>query len=49
MFVLTLLEKFKETRLKFSQRSVIKMVNYEERILKQTNIELSKLKSATKK
>ena len=51
MFVLTILEKFEETRLKFSQGGVTvpwKMVNYEEARVKLTNNQLNKLKSAAK-
>ena len=52
MFVLTILDKFVETRLKFSQGSVIalyKMVNYEEARVKLPNCQLNKLKSTVKK
>ena len=51
MFVLVILEKIKETRLKFSLGSVTvlyKMANYEEARVKLTNIWLHKLKSAAK-
>ena len=51
MFVETILEKIKETRLKLSQGSVTilyKMVNYEEVRVKLANSQLNKLKSATK-
>ena len=49
MFVLAILEKIKETRLKFSQGSVTvlkKMGNYQKAIVKLTNTQLNKLKSA---
>ena len=45
MFALTILEKIKETRLKFSQESVpvlYKMANYNEARMKLTNIQLNK-------
>ena len=51
MFILTILEKNKETRLKFSQGSITvlsKMVNYQEGGFKLTNTQLNKLKSAAK-
>ena len=51
MFVLPILEKIKETTLKFSQGSVTvlqKMVNYQETRVKLTNTQLDKLKSAAK-
>ena len=51
MFVLTILEKIKETRLKFSQWSVTvlwKMVKYQEARVKLTNTQLNKLKSAAR-
>ena len=50
MFVLTILEEFKETRSNFSEGNVKvlqKMVNYEESRVKLTK--LNKLKSAAKK
>ena len=50
MFILTILEKTNETRLKFSQRSItvlVKMASYEEARVKLTNTQL-KLKSAAK-
>ena len=49
MFILTILEKIKETRLKFSQGSVTvsqKMTSYQELRVKLSNIQLNKLKSA---
>ena len=49
MLVLPILEKIKESRLKFSQGSVTvlwKMVNYEKARVKLTNMQLDKLKSA---
>ena len=52
MFVLKILEKIKEPRLKFSQRSLkvlSKMVIYQETIIKLINIQLTKLKPAAKK
>ena len=52
MFILTILEKIKETRLKFSQgraRVLQKMANYQEARFKLTNTQLNKLKSAAKK
>ena len=52
MFVLTILEKIKETRLKFSQGTVIllrKIPNYQEARVKLTKTQLNKLKSAAKK
>ena len=52
MFVLTILEKVKETRLKLSQRSVTvfyKMANYEQARVKVANSQLKELKSAAKK
>ena len=51
MFILTILEKTKEMRLKFSQGSVIvlwKMANYQKSCVKLTNTQLSKSKSAAK-
>ena len=51
MFILTILEKIKETRLNFSQGSVtglLKMASYQEARLKLTNTQLNKLKSAAK-
>ena len=52
MFDLTILEKIKETRLKFSKESVTvlqKMVNYQEGRIKLTIMQLNKLRSAAKK
>ena len=51
MYVLTTLEKIKETRIKLSQGSVAvikKMANYKEARVKVTNTQLNKLKSAAK-
>ena len=51
MFILTIVQKIKETRLKFSQENVTilqKMTNYQEARVKLTNKQLSKLKSAAK-
>ena len=51
MFILTILEKIKEKRFKFSQRSVTVlqiMANYQEARVKLTNTQLNKLKSAAK-
>ena len=51
MFVLMILEKIKETRLKLSQGSVTVlkiMTNYQEATVKVTNAQLNKLKSAAK-
>ena len=51
MFTLSILDKIKETRLKFSQGSVTvvwNMVNYQEARVKLTNTQLNKLKSAAK-
>ena len=51
MFILTILEKIKETRLKFSQGRVTvlwKMANYQEAKVKLTNTQINKLKSAAK-
>ena len=51
MFVLTVLEKIKEARLKFSQGKITvlqKMVNYEEAWVKLTNSRLKILNSAAK-
>ena len=51
MFLLTILEKIKETRLKVSQGSVPvlqKTVNYQEARVKLTTTQLSKLKTAAK-
>ena len=51
MFVLTVLEKIKEARLKFSQGKITvlqKMVNYEEALVKLTNSRLKILNSAAK-
>lgn len=51
MFVLTILEKIKETRLTFSQGSVTvwsKIANYQKSIIKPTNTQLKKLKSTSK-
>ena len=52
MFVLKILEKIKETRLKFSQGNVTvlwKIANCQEVRVKLTNTQLSKLKSAAKR
>ena len=51
IFVLTILEKIKETRLKFSQGSVTILqiiTNYQEARVKLTNAQLNKLKSAAR-
>ena len=51
MFLLTVLEKNKEMRLKLSQGSVTvlwRMINYKEVRVKLTNTRLNKLKSAVK-
>ena len=51
MFILTILEKIKDTRLKFSQGSVTvlqKMANHQEARVKLTNTQLNKLKSGAK-
>ena len=51
MFVLMILEKMKETRLKFSQGSIMvlqQMANYEEARVRLTNMLLHKLQSAAK-
>ena len=51
MFILTILEKIKETRLKFSQGSVTvlqKMANRQEVKVKLTNTQLNKLESTAK-
>ena len=51
MFILMILEKIKETRLKFSQESVTVlqiMRNYQEERVKLTNTQLIKLTSAAK-
>ena len=51
MFILTILETIKETRLKSSQGGVTvlqTMTNYQETTVKLTNTQLSKLKSAAK-
>ena len=51
MFVLKILEKIKEARLKFSQGSVMvlyKSANYEEARVKLSNTQLNELKSAAK-
>ena len=51
MFVLTILEKIKKTRLKFSQGSVTvlwKIANYKEERFKLTKTQLNKLRSAAK-
>ena len=51
MFILTILEKIKETRLKFSQGSVTvlqKMANYQEARVKLTNTQLNTLKYAAR-
>ena len=51
MFVLTILEEIKKTKLNFSQGRVTvlwKMINCEEARVKQTNTQLNKLKSAAK-
>ena len=51
MFILTILEKIKETRLKFPQRSVAVlkiMANDQEARVKLTNAQLNKLRSAAK-
>ena len=52
MFVLTILEKIKETKLKCSEGRVIaleKMLNYQEARVKLTHALIKKLKSAAKK
>ena len=52
MFILTILEEIKETRLKLSQGSATvlqKLASYQEARVKLTNIQLNKLKSAAKK
>ena len=52
MSVLTILEKIKKTRLKFSQGSITvswKMPNYQKARTKLTSTQLNKLKSAAKK
>ena len=52
MFVLTILEKIKETRLKFSHGSVIvlyKMTNYQEARVKLTNTQLNQKHNCSKK
>ena len=48
MFVLTILEKIKETRLRFFQGSVIKDGKLSISKIKLTNTQLHKLKSAAK-
>ena len=51
MFILMILEKIKETRLKFPQGSAtvfLKMANYQEARVRLTNTQLKKLKSAAK-
>ena len=51
MFVLTVLEKIKETKSKFLQRSATvlqKIASYEEAIVKLKNAQLNKLKSVAK-
>ena len=51
MFLLKILEKIKETRLKSSQGSVTvlyEMINYQEKRVKLTNTQLSKWKSEAK-
>ena len=51
MFALTILEKIKEARLKFSKGNVTvlqKMANYQEVRVKLTNTQLKKLKPAPK-
>ena len=51
MFVLTVLEEIKKTKLNFPQGRVTvlwKMVNYQEARVKLTNTQLNKLKSAAK-
>ena len=51
MFILKILEKIKETRLKFSQGSLTalwEIANYEEARAKLTTTQLNKLKSAAK-
>ena len=51
MFVLTILEKIKETRLKFSQESVTILqiiTRYQEGRVQITNTQLNKLKSEVK-
>ena len=51
MYVLTILEKIKKTRLKCTQGSVTvsqKMGNYQEARVKLTNTQSNRLKSATK-
>ena len=51
MFALTMLEKIKEVRLRFSHRTVTLLwnkVNYHKKRVKLTNTQLNKLKSAAK-
>ena len=51
MFILMILEKNKESRLRFSQGNVTvlyKMANYQEMRVKLTNTQLNKLKSTAK-
>ena len=51
MFALAILEKIKETRLKFSQGSVTvlwKMADYQDARVKLTNTQFNKLKFTTK-
>ena len=51
MFILMILEQIKKTSLKFSQGSVTVlyiMANYQEAVIKVTNFQLNKLKSAPK-
>ena len=52
MFVLKILEKIKETRIKFSQGSAAvlwKIASYQETRVKLTNAQLNKSKSVAKK
>ena len=48
MFILTILEKIQETRLKYCNTVLQKMANYQEARIKLTITKLLKLKSAAK-
>ena len=48
MFFIAILEKIKEANLRSVRVLTLKMANYEEARVKQTNTQLKKLKSASK-
>ena len=48
MFLITIFKKVKETRLNSLKEVLQKMENYQEAIIKLTNMQINKLKLATK-